>query len=82
MRAALPEALLVFIAPPSWDVLVDRLVGRGTESPDVVERRLQHGEGGAGRPVGVRREVVNDDVQRAAEDLLTLVVGTPRDLHA
>lgn len=41
VRAALPEAHLVFIAPPSWEVLVDRLVGRGTETPEVIERRLE-----------------------------------------
>lgn len=40
VRAAMPEALLVFLAPPSWEELVQRLVGRGTEPPDVVERRL------------------------------------------
>jgi guanylate kinase len=40
VRAAMPEALLVFLAPPTWDDLVARLVGRGTEPPEVVERRL------------------------------------------
>ena len=38
--ARLPEATTVFIAPPSWDVLVQRLTGRGTETPEAVERRL------------------------------------------
>lgn len=40
VREALPDALLVFLAPPSWEELVRRLVGRGTESGDVVNRRL------------------------------------------
>jgi guanylate kinase len=40
VRESLPGSLLVFLAPPSWDELVQRLVGRGTEPPDVVERRL------------------------------------------
>jgi guanylate kinase len=40
VRESMPAALLVFLAPPSWDELVQRLVGRGTEAPDVVERRL------------------------------------------
>lgn len=40
VRRSMPEALLVFLAPPSWDELVQRLVGRGTEPPEVVERRL------------------------------------------
>jgi guanylate kinase len=40
VRARVPEALLVFVAPPSWEELVTRLSGRGTESPEVVKRRL------------------------------------------
>jgi guanylate kinase len=40
VRRRLPDALLVFVAPPSWEELVRRLSGRGTEPPDVVERRL------------------------------------------
>ena len=35
-----PDALLVFLAPPSWPELVRRLTGRGTEPPEVIERRL------------------------------------------
>jgi len=40
VRAAMPEATLVFLAPPSWEELVRRLVGRGTEPQDVIDRRL------------------------------------------
>ena len=40
VRQAAPEALLVFLAPPSWEELVRRLTGRGTEQPEVLERRL------------------------------------------
>lgn len=40
VRRAMPEALLVFLAPPSWDELVRRLTERGTEPPDAVARRL------------------------------------------
>ncbi|MGW7003006.1 guanylate kinase [Streptomyces sp. NPDC054933] len=40
VRQSMPEARLVFLAPPSWDELVRRLTGRGTESPEVIERRL------------------------------------------
>jgi guanylate kinase len=82
VRAVLPEALLVFITPPSWDVLVHRLVGRGTEPPDVVERRLQTAKEELAAREEFDVEVVNDEMLRAAEDLLTLIVGTHRDLHA
>ena len=40
VRQSMPEAVLVFLAPPSWDELVRRLTGRGTEPPEVIERRL------------------------------------------
>ncbi|HEX5401972.1 MAG TPA: guanylate kinase [Pseudonocardiaceae bacterium] len=82
VRATMPEAVLVFISPPSWDVLVDRLVGRGTEPPDVVARRLATAKDELAARSEFDFEVVNDDVRRAAEDLLTLVVGTRRDQHA
>src|SRR2546430_7647271 len=41
VRRAVPDALLVFLAPPSWDELVRRLSGRGTEPPEVIARRLE-----------------------------------------
>ena len=40
VRRAAPDARLVFLAPPSWDELVHRLTGRGTEPAEVLERRL------------------------------------------
>ncbi len=40
VRTSVPDALLVFLAPPSWPELVRRLTGRGTEPPEVIERRL------------------------------------------
>jgi guanylate kinase len=75
LRAAVPEAFLVFLAPPNWDALVARLVGRGTEAPDVIERRLRT----AKEEIAARDEfdavVVNTDVRDAARELLTLVTG-------
>jgi guanylate kinase len=41
VRRAAPDARLVFLAPPSWDELVRRLTGRGTEAPEVLARRLE-----------------------------------------
>jgi guanylate kinase len=41
VRRAAPDARLVFLAPPSWDELVRRLTGRGTEPPEVLARRLE-----------------------------------------
>lgn len=76
VRAVLPEALLVFLAPPSWEELVDRLVGRGTEPDETVARRLAT----ARAELAARDEfdvtVVNDDVQGAAKQLLALIAAT------
>jgi guanylate kinase len=41
VREAVPDALLIFLAPPNWDELVRRLTGRGTEPPEVIQRRLE-----------------------------------------
>ena len=45
VRERMPEALFVFLAPPSWDELVRRLVGRGTETEEERERPPRHGAG-------------------------------------
>ncbi len=77
VRERMPEALLVFLAPPSWDELVRRLVGRGTESESERERRLQT----ARRELAAQDEfdvvIVNDDVRRASEELVSLLGSPP-----
>ncbi|GAA3624824.1 hypothetical protein GCM10022200_03880 [Microbacterium awajiense] len=72
VRAAEPTATLVFLLPPSWDELVHRLVGRGTEGEEERARRLRT----AKRELAAQGEfdfrVVNDDVARAAEEVVSL----------
>lgn len=75
VRAALPEAKLIFLAPPSWEDLVRRLTGRGTEAMEIIDRRLQTAKEELAASDEFDVIVVNDDVQRAAEQLLDLVVG-------
>ena len=55
VRERMPEALFVFLAPPSWEELVRRLVGRGTEGAAERERRLETARDRARRRAGVRR---------------------------
>ena len=73
VRAQMPEALFVFLAPPSWDELVRRLVGRGTESEEEREVRLTT----ARLELAAQREfdvtILNDSVQRASEELVSLM---------
>lgn len=73
VRRAMPEALLVFLLPPSWDELVRRLMGRGTESPEEQERRLvtARAELAAQDEFDVR--IVNRDVGQAAAEVVELL---------
>jgi guanylate kinase len=78
VREAMPDALMVFLAPPSWDELARRLVGRGTESAEERERRLAT----ARREMAARSEfdvtIVNDDVRRATDELVSWMGLAPR----
>jgi guanylate kinase len=76
VRASVPAARLVFLAPPSWEALVDRLVGRGTESADVVERRLATARVELAAEAEFDATVVNATVEGAARSLLDLM-GLP-----
>jgi guanylate kinase len=74
VRRSMPDALLVFLKPPSWEELVRRLVGRGTETEAERERRLET----ARQELAAEREfdatVVNTDVPVAAEQLVALMM--------
>ncbi|MEZ5190646.1 MAG: guanylate kinase, partial [Schumannella sp.] len=75
VRAAMPEALLVFLLPPSWEELVRRLVGRGTEDSVEQARRLATArvELRAQNEFDVR--VVNSDVAAAAAEVVELLAA-------
>jgi len=68
----LPNAKRIFIDPPSFDVLVERLMHRGSDSPEQIERRLA----AAREEIAARDEfdhhLVNDDLDRAVEELAEL----------
>ena len=73
VRASMPEALLVFLAPPSWDELVRRLVGRGTEAADVIARRLETARVELAAESEFDATVVNASVEEAAAALVGLM---------
>ena len=73
VKAAMPEAHLVFLAPPSFDELARRLVGRGTEDPERVRRRLDIARIEMAAEDEFETVVVNDDVERAADALVALL---------
>jgi guanylate kinase len=80
VRRTMPDALFVFLKPPSWEELVRRLVGRGTETAEERERRL----GTAREELAAEAEfdvtIVNHEVHAAAEELVALMEPSPTDL--
>lgn len=72
VRAAAPDANLVFLLPPSWDELVRRLVGRGTEDAEERARRLKTARVELASQSEFDHHVVNDDVARAADEVAAL----------
>lgn len=73
VRKAMPEAVQVFIAPPSLAALRTRLVGRGTDDTDEVERRLAVAEQELGAQPEFAHVVVNDRLDDALERLVAIV---------
>ncbi|WP_035795752.1 guanylate kinase [Kitasatospora mediocidica] len=73
VRESMPEAQLVFLAPPSWDELVRRLTGRGTEARDVIEQRLSAAKVELAAEPEFDTTLVNTSVEQVAAELLTLL---------
>ena len=84
VKKAMPEARTVFLAPPSWEALESRLSGRGTESPEVMARRLQTARAELAAQGDFDEVVVNSQLESACAELVSLLVAhtpVPRD-HA
>ncbi|WP_313409946.1 guanylate kinase [Aeromicrobium sp.] len=80
VRHHLPEAFLVFLAPPSWDELVRRLVGRGTETEAERERRLATAREELAAVSEFDATIVNTEVEEAGRELVDLFrYGPPAD---
>jgi len=73
VRAALPDAVQVFIAPPSLEALRTRLIGRGTDDGEEVQRRLRVAEEELRARAEFRHVVVNDRLEDALEELTAIV---------
>lgn len=76
IRATMPDAVQIFIAPPTAEALRERLTGRGTDAPADIERRLRV----ADRELAARNEfehvVINDDVDQAVQELSAIVAAS------
>lgn len=79
VKQAMPEAVSVFLAPPSWEDLKDRLIGRGTETPEVIQRRLDTARIELAAQGDFDVVVVNSRLESACAELVSLLVGTVPD---
>jgi guanylate kinase len=73
VREAMPESVQVFIAPPTPEDLRRRLEGRGTDDPKAIDARLQTAESELAAQDEFGYVVVNDDIERAADELESIV---------
>ncbi|MEU0631615.1 guanylate kinase [Streptomyces sp. NPDC005989] len=74
VRQSMPDAQLVFLAPPSWEELVRRLTGRGTEAPEVIDRRLAAAKVELAAEAEFDTTLVNTSVEDVARELLALML--------
>ncbi|GAA3479354.1 guanylate kinase [Streptomyces yanii] len=74
VRQSMSDARLVFLAPPSWDELVRRLTGRGTEAPEVIERRLSAARVELAAESEFDTTLVNTSVEDVSRELLALML--------
>jgi guanylate kinase len=82
VRAAKPDSVQIFIAPPDAAVLRDRLAGRGTDSAEAIDKRLETAEFELASQGDFDHRVVNDDLDQAVEELVGIVraeLGQPLD---
>lgn len=77
VRVAVPDAVLIFVEPPSPEVLRARLTRRGTDPEPVIERRLSDSAGELAAAEGFDHRVVNDDVERAVGEVIRILEATP-----
>ena len=82
VRAAMPHARFVFLAPPSWEELVRRLRHRGTEAPELVERRLAAAREELAQQDSYDVTLVNTDVDTVSAELVTLMQSPTESCEA
>jgi guanylate kinase len=81
VRETMPQALFVFLKPPSWDELVRRLVGRGTETEAERERRLETARAELAAEPEFDVTIVNHEVHDAADELVSWMVLDSEHSH-
>lgn len=82
IRESCPQCVSIFIVPPSYEELRLRLIGRGTESPEVIDERLKTAEQELSHRHLFDYVVVNDDVERAADEVLSIIAAVKAQREA
>ncbi len=75
VKQAMPEAVTVFLAPPSWEALESRLTGRATETPEAMQRRLATARAELAAKSHFDHVVVNSQLESACAELVSLLVA-------
>lgn len=73
IKKKIDDALLIFIMPPSFEVLKSRLSGRGTDSEEVIAKRMKEAQGEISCAEDYDYIVINDDLDEAVEDFITII---------
>ncbi|MBM9458837.1 guanylate kinase [Nocardioides sp. zg-536] len=76
VRRTMPDAVFVFLKPPSWEELVRRLVGRGTETEEERERRLATAKLELAAESEFDVTIINREVNAAVQELVALMIGS------
>lgn len=76
IREKLPQAVSIFIMPPSYEVLRNRLSGRGTETQEVIDKRMEIALLEIARATEYDYIVVNDDLSTAVDDLISIITNS------
>lgn len=79
IKKACPDCVTIFIAPPSFEVLEARLKGRGTETDEVIEKRLKTAREELQSQNLFDYIVINDDVDRATDEVLSIISDTKNE---
>lgn len=73
IRRMFPSALSIFVVPPTFEELKNRLIGRGTETPEEIQKRLEKGRKEIEMALDYDYIVVNDEVESAAKQLAEII---------
>lgn len=73
VKEKVPNCVMVFVLPPSFEALKERLIGRNTDSPEVIEKRLKKAETEIGLAKFYDYIVINDEIDAAADEIVSII---------